>query len=152
MLSTLRSKPPASSGETELPPTRRGDSPSRASSARGRPRDAAEVLVELLELDDVREDVLHDVLGVVRLHRQLLRDAHDVGRLAHEVVQVGVGALVRDLRQTGLLRGERLVQVEQLQLRVGELSGSDWTMSLSLLLYRMRESRLPATRRVRVTF
>ena len=115
MLSTLRSKPPASSGETELPPTRRGDSPSRASASRGpRPRDAAEVLVELLELDDVREDVLHDVLGVVRLHRQLLRDAHDVGRLAHEVVQVGVGALVRDLRQPGLLRGERLVQVEQL--------------------------------------
>ena len=121
-------KPVASSRETELSATRGSDAPSAA--ARDRPRgrgDPTQVLVQLLELDDVREDVLHDVLGVVRLHRQLLREPHDVGRLAHEVVQVGVRALVGDLRQAGLFRGERLVQVEQLQLRVRQLSeiGSD---------------------------
>ena len=82
------------------------------------PELSAVLLIELLELHDVREHVLEHVLGVGGGHRQVGRDAQDVGALGDEVVEVLVRALVRDLRQPGLLRAEGLVQVEQLQLRV----------------------------------
>ena len=49
------------------------------------------------------------MLGVGGGHRQVGRDAQDVGALGDEVVEVLVRALVRDLRQPRLLGAERLV-------------------------------------------
>ena len=46
---------------------------------------------------------------------------HDVAALPDEVLKIRVAALVGDLRQSGLLAAEGLVQVKQLQGRVGKL-------------------------------
>ena len=66
------------------------------------------------------QHVFHDGLWVPSI-LYLLRHAQDVPRLPHEVVQVLVLALVRQLRQSHLLLRELVVQVKQLQGRVGKL-------------------------------
>ena len=52
---------------------------------------------------------------------QIVPPTHDVAALPDEVLEVRVAALVGDLRQSGLLAAEGLVQVKQLQGRVGKL-------------------------------
>ena len=75
-----------------------------------------DLLVQLLELNDVRKNIFEDMLRVLGVVRQLAGHAQDVSALPDEVLEVLLPALVGDLREPGLLAGESLVEVKELQL------------------------------------
>ena len=69
-----------------------------------------------LVLEDLLEHVAQDRLRVVGV-RHMLAHAEDVAALADVVLDVVVGALVRQLGQPNLLGGELLVEVVEIEAR-----------------------------------